>query len=433
MGNKIIKSIISYTLLTSLFLTGSGWQTDGLVVYWYYPFYILIALYGLIVFHRIHKGIAVACLFIMAYAITSAQFGFDGLMYSLKQVLNLFFHTFVFYTFLQHEDYNFEAIFTKYIRVCKIVLLLGFFQIAFWQLGYSELFLLAFPYLRDTNISIRFQSIMQEPAIIGLLFTPVIFLSIRNLFSRKSLLMGKGWSMAFIIAYLLTFSLVAYIGLAAALLVFHFRLTPWRRVFTSVVVVTVIMALLFASYAFIPSLKLRIDDSIAGIANDFTKEEVFKSSNLSTYAALSNLHVTKRSLRENPVLGVGLGSYLLAYERYLPDNMKSYSSLNNQDGSSMALRLLTETGMIGAAFFMFFLFRHKAGFNTSFLRHDEILWIINAGIFVMIILFLLRNGNYTINGKILFLLLYYLTNREAANQKIVRSNIQLNPALHDAD
>ncbi len=156
-------------------------------------------------------------------------------------------------------------------------------------------------------------------------------------------------------------------------------------------------------------MKERVDDTLYGVEHNIADPKTYRKINVSSYAWLSNWLVTKRSFRENPIVGTGLGTYELDYDRYLPLDMQNYFDLNRMDANSMGLRLLTETGLVGISLFCFFILMNRIRSRPDFTNEQEVIWILNSGIFIVILLSLLRNGNYTSHGKVLFFLLYYYT------------------------
>ena len=89
---------------------------------------------------------------------------------------------------------------------------------------------------------------------------------------------------------------------------------------------------------------------------------------------------------------------------------------NVKDGNSLFIRLCTETGLLGLGFILLILAR---GFiykvdnkNESLLKYK----IISQSIFVLLILVLIRQGNYLLNGLPLLFLLYYYNGLQYKNE-----------------
>jgi hypothetical protein len=76
---------------------------------------------------------------------------------------------------------------------------------------------------------------------------------------------------------------------------------------------------------------------------------------------------------------------------------------NKADANSLLLRLMSETGLMGLLFMVLLVIR-------CYVRNDGIddkHWIISGSILVLILLYLLRQGNYFLNGFPFFVWLYY--------------------------
>ena len=400
------RSTVSYLVVVSFFLTGNGFTNSIFTFYWYYPVYLVLIAYWVLAYRTINKvAIFGLSLMLLHSTLVLILHRFSGAEFMLKQVINIFFSTVVFAYFLRHEQYDIVEIFRKYCNVSKIVAIIGFVQVALFAVGAGDLFLKVFPF--DSNISTRLQSVTLEPSFIAYTLCPVVFLSLYNLFNRRRLMFGYTWSLLFVLAYLLTISAVAMVALVFVFLVLYFNPFTLNRALMVVAIFSVMAGLVVLVYETVPNIRLRIDDTLYALSNDITKEEVYLNVNLSTYALLSNLYVTEHAVASAPLLGSGVGTYELAYDNILPEHMKAYWTLNRSDANSMAFRLMVETGIIGFLVVIYFLYRFRIKRLVTWSIEKEILWIINNGILIMILLWLVRSGHYSIHGRILFVLMYY--------------------------
>jgi len=83
----------------------------------------------------------------------------------------------------------------------------------------------------------------------------------------------------------------------------------------------------------------------------------------------------------------------------------------------MFLRLMSETGLYGLAIMLMLLFKSWIARSNAI---DDETWVMSNGIAIIILLYLLRQGHYFLNGFPLFLWLYYylsVQNRTAMAQK----------------
>jgi hypothetical protein len=423
MNSQLIRNIISYTILLPVFLTGAPARID-FDVYWYYPIYIAFALCSTLIYHKLSSRLLFVLTCIAAYSFLTFNY---GLSLVIKQLINIIFSIIVFYNFLVFEKFDYVEIFRKYVNVAKVVLLFGFVQLSFFYLGKGEVFVKIFPWLSQANITVRLQSFAQEPSFVALTFSPVVFLSLHNLFYRKRYLLSRTWSILFIIGYLLTFSFLALISFLISLVLLYFKRFTYTKLYLAIFAVAGLFVVTLISYSYIPDIKIRLDDTFYGIRNGIVENDVYRNLNLSTYATLSNVYVAERSLLENPLTGNGLGTHELSYRKYLPRKLQAYYVLNAEDASSLALRLTTESGLIGLSAFLFFTMHYRIKFRSYFTDWQELFWIINLSIFVLIVLCLLRNGNYTLHGKILFFLLYYYTYRDVRNAARPTSDFNIHP------
>lgn len=409
MANKIFKEVVIWLTLLSFFITGNGFIVQGITFYWYYPLYLMLCVFGITVVHKINLQIVLVMVAMWAVSLIVTNYGIEPV---IKQLVNITFSLVALYYVFELVRFDLEYLTQRYIAVSKVVLLLGFIQVALFSIDQGYLFLKVFQFLRESNITFRLQSVCQEPSYAAYVLAPVVFMSMHTLVYGRLRYLSKFWALFFVVGYLLTFSLIAYVGLVLMVIVLYCKNLTYSRLYVSVIVVAGIGFFGLLSYRNISLLRVRVDDTYRALTNDITHPDVYTNVNLSTYALLSNLHVTYSSLKDHPIVGTGLGTYSLAYDHYLPEAMKNYSSISNQDGNSMAFRLLTETGIIGLMFFLFFLFRFKTRSFFNLPEQTDLLWIMNSGILIMAILLLIRHGHYTTQGRIFFFLFYYFAFRE---------------------
>ena len=370
-------------------------------------------LYWALVFHKLDRNLFIVLVMLTIGSLLVAVYPLGP---TVKQLANIWFAAIVSYAYILIGNHDIDAIFRKYIAVSKIVLLLGFLQVVLVAVGLREWFYFVFPFLSDSHMSIRFQSVTQEPSYIAFTFAPVVFLSLYNLFYRASYHLSRTWSVLFVVSYVLTLSTVAFAGLFVMILMLDLRRMTFQKYLFAGLATLLIFASSWLVYNFIEPVKLRIDDTWHGLRHGLADVNVIRKLNLSSYAFLSNLYVTTESLKENPLTGSGLGTHANNYDRFIPEELKKRGDLNREEANSLAFRLLSETGITGFVLFLVFLIRYRIRSGTGNGRSD-LLWIINNGILVMIILCLIRNGHYTLQGRMLFLLLYYYSYRAIKHEQ----------------
>lgn len=158
-------------------------------------------------------------------------------------------------------------------------------------------------------------------------------------------------------------------------------------------------------------------DRYDGIVQLFSGEE-FKlgKTHGSSFILYNNAIVTIENLKSNLLFGGGIGSHPVAFNKYsIAKNWKVKGFNNNSaDASSMMLRLLSETGLTGSLLFIIFIFKCYVRYNPEYSSYN---WLISNAILVLIILNLLRQGNYILLGFPFFVLLYYYNYIDFKNQK----------------
>ena len=220
MDHASIKNIISYLIIASIFVTGQGWQGIGFDLYWYYPFYFLFVIYGILVYHRIDLRI----FFVVTACIVYTLLTWDlSLSLVMKQVVNICFSIAVFYYFIVHESFDFTAIFRKYVAFAKLILILGFVQVLLFTIGAGHIFLTVFSFLKSYPVHERLQSISHEPSYIGFTFGPIVFIAVHNLLTKSNFFITRWWCILFIVGYILTQSSVAFAGLLLSLVLVYFK------------------------------------------------------------------------------------------------------------------------------------------------------------------------------------------------------------------
>ena len=92
---------------------------------------------------------------------------------------------------------------------------------------------------------------------------------------------------------------------------------------------------------------------------------------------------------------------------------------NKADANSLFLRLMSETGLMGMIFILLIVFRCFVG-NDGI---DDKYWVISGSLLIIILLYLLRQGNYFLNGFPFFVWLYYHTKKAYLEKKQTRMAI----------
>lgn len=357
-------------------------------------------------------GIITAILFIQ-FLITS----YVGSEFSLvfKQVILITFTLLVLYLSFQALDFDLLSIFRAYYNLIFIVSLLILIQqiahiigIAFvydlsWILNAYRVEPTEFGMLRTGGLS-------QEPAHFVYVSFPAIYFAISRILGDNKNEINYSLTKAIIMlcGFICTFSSIGIIGIFL-----YFIIKVARKSLPKLVIGLVAISILaMIAYSQLPFFQMRINDTFEYSGKI---DNIENTDNWSTYALLSNAYVTMQSMEDHPLIGAGLGNHVYNHEKYLSNIVSKTGdqySLNKEDANSLMLRLLSETGLIGFGLIIYLLFRFKIKKRTFNNEVVEIFFLINEGVFLLIILKLIRDGNYAVNGFLFFLLLYYFSYKQ---------------------
>ena len=323
---------------------------------------------------------------------------------------------YVFYAYVwRHFEYNVERLFTIYLKGAYVVSVIGLLLFVDSFLGNNLLnFLQLFIYLDtiDASIGIRLASTLGEPTYFANIVLPAGVVAMFRLVVKSQSGIGiayltKRKSLVFILALLLTYSAIAFLGLFLGGILLLLRhgairyaiIIPFILIFARVVIFQV------------PEL----EDRYQCVLSVSTEEKQTGDFHGSSFILFNHAYITWMNLKENPLFGTGLGTHPIATEKYSLGNKGveyHYRTQNAQDASSMLLRILSELGFFGGILVFIFL---KRNFIPR-VPEDPVLWLISTAIFVTILMQLLRQGNYILNGFPFFVLGYVFT-RHTFNQR----------------
>ncbi len=337
--------------------------------------------------------------------------------------VNIIFYRYV----MEYYDFDVSKIFKMYMQGSYIVALLGLIQVASFVLhiepGYNWREFLP---LNKWNfhvgglLGIRLNSTFTEPSYFGSSIAPAFFISVYELIFKKDLFLNRTKQLVIVIAYLLTFSSLAYMGIFITILLFALNFGAVRYF---LIAIPVVIVLYNAAYSNVKDFKVRIDGMKAlfvdgiiekELSGDLSKgarmyrvSKVLTKIHGSSFVLYNNMHVAVKNFKQNPLFGSGLGSHELAFEKYnLNYMLGGIYDFNAPDANSMFLRILSELGIMGVLFVFIFISKFYVSKNLS-MEEDEKYWLMSNAILVIIFTQLLRQGNYTYNGFILFAWLYY--------------------------
>jgi hypothetical protein len=221
-----------------------------------------------------------------------------------------------------------------------------------------------------------------------------------------------------IAAFILAGSSNGFIGVLLGTAIFLMR---YRR--ARLLLPIILMTLGFGFYSLFADVQLRLNDSLRVF-----QDVDLSGTNFSTYALFSNLFVTEQVLEGHLLLGNGLGSHGLSYEKYIGyvQGVEDFAGtvgegLNAEDANSLGSRILSDMGLLGGALTIAFIWRYRP-------RGKSEQAAMSKGIWLYFFLKLLRGGQYFSNEQYFFII-FYVLNHLAIRRAVVLNSYRLGVPL----
>lgn len=419
-GNELISNsnfrrrFTEFILIFSMFTTTYVFFRDP---FEFYPHYIIFILYLPVLFvkYKIPKNISYILLILFFAGLINILIG-NLYWFPFIKVWGGFFLSLNFYYFVfLYFKKNVLKIFNYYIKFCSFLLIIGLFQIIFFQIGFEPGYdfriffgLNKWSLVTDGGIlGIKFSSFLTEPAQLAIVTIPVVFISLNNLiFNEFNFIKYKLLNIIMLFLYVLITSATGFIGLLICLIIIAVR----NKVYNIFLGLIPSLAILIILYNNVSDFKIRVDAGLE-LNKSFENDIQRDIANTSTFTLYDNYIVTYNNFLENPVIGSGIGSHQYAFDKF--SLTKKYSNLNifannSKDANSLFLRIVSETGLLGIFFLIFILYKGISTMN----KLNKVEYIVSVSLLLIIILSLIRQGNYFLNGlPLIFILFYYNKNR----------------------
>jgi len=292
----------------------------------------------------------------------------------------------------------YSAAFLRLFRFDAVGLFRRYAEFAFYAACFG---LVALPFHFDSQV--RLAGLFLEPSAFCIVCMPAVFYYAdewqRNRRNGIRLI-------TLCVAYLLTLSSLGYLGMMMGGLLFGRRYRVGR-----VLVPVFLTAAAVFTYRQSDMFQARFDDTLSGL----TLGDV-SGINESSYGIVANVFVTQRQFEEHPFLGGGLGSHIVAHERfieevpgaaYLPEQLRD---LGEWDASSLFLRISSELGLLGIALAFWFLWRY---YPRGASPEEQ---SIALGLLCYVFMKLVRSGEYFGGEQFFFLAIYAVLGMKARTQ-----------------
>ncbi len=341
----------------------------------------------------------------------------------LKIYMNILVSTLFFYYVFEYYDRDIDIIFKKYIRGAIFVSVIGIIQFVSYTVGFKYGYNFRVYGFNKWGyylggLGIRVNSILSEPSYYGATLAPAFFVAIYNVVFKRAYFMTFREGLIIIVPYLMTFSTVAYLGIFLALVLLLINYGLIRYI---IIVIPVAILLFNIMYNNAIEFKVRVDGLKALYVDNILEKEGLKEGEInfmkvrdllkkihgSSFVQYNNYVVSLRNIQEHPFIGTGLGSHKKAFEKYnVLDKLGGIYKFNTSDANSMLLRIMSEMGLVGVLFIFLFIRRYFVQMPPGDSSHY---WLISNAALLIILLQLARQGNYTYNGFIFYMWLYYYT------------------------
>jgi hypothetical protein len=394
---------ITIFIYLSIFINSITFFTQPFEFYFGYLIFILL-LPVFISRYSFNRNLFYIFLILLIAGIANILLDNDTAPQFFKVYIGLVLSYFFYHYVIQEYHFDVEQLFKWYLKGAFIVALIGVVQFISFQLkfraGYDYGWLLnKWGVVPGGNFGIRVNSIFGEPTYLAATLSAAFFVSIHNLIRKEYFYLSRFKSLIIISVYILSFSGLAQTGLFLSLLFLALNFGLFRY-FIFVIPAAIILFNVF--YNNVKDFRERLD----GVVALFSGEE-FKlgKTHGSSFILYNNYKVATENFKTNFLFGTGIGSHPVAFQKYsLAKKFKVYGfNLNSADANSMLLRLISETGLFGVGIFLFIIFRFYVSRDAI---EDSYHWLISNAILVMILLNLLRQGHYFLNGFPFFVLLY---------------------------
>lgn len=310
--------------------------------------------------------------------------------YMISQIIGISIIATYYYNFI--PLYEKEEIIKIYLKISLIVAIIGY---PMWFFNIN------------VNDGIRLQSIFTEPAHYAIVVIPACYYFLKTKkFLAFSIILGT---------LILSNSSLAYFGIGLMFILPNITLNKIKYL---IIILPFIVGSFYYVYSNYTFFKLRFDDTYTSL-NAINTGKFEENTNLSTYAILSNVFVTKRNISEHP-LGSGIGShYYMHTKKYIHEirippyiRINKSQEINSKDACSLFLRICSDLGIIGFVFIIF-----TVGYMSRVFKFEEMFFAQSIVIYLLLKLF--RDGHYFPPELYFFIwLLYYDLKELKVNKKI---------------
>ena len=390
----------------------------------YGPFLCMYALLPIfVVRYKFPLKVVIALVVIGIVGSSGVVTGIVAVREYVKVIGSLILPYFYYWYLWQHLSEDVIRGFRIYLKGSVIVSIVGLllFLDSIVDFGFFE-FLSSVLHIgkHPASFGIRIASTLGEPTYFANTIAPAGFFAVCRLFFNDTALaqklencglwLSRKSALLILTALVFTYSSMAFAGFVITAIL----LLLIKRQIRALIAIPIVTIGLMQLARTVPE----INDRIEGLAH--ASQMANQSVHGSSAILYNHSIITWENFKRNPLVGSGLGSHVVASKKYSVLRGTSFdaiSEMNAADASSMFLRIASELGLFGILLTLFFLIRNYFVAENSNLD-SMVFKLISAACLITIILQLLRQGNFILNGFPFFVYGYFFARKSWENSKI---------------
>lgn len=333
----------------------------------------------------------------------------------MKILIGLLISYLFYYYVLQRFEFDVRVLFKAYMNGAVFVSIIGAIQVVSIVVGFRP----GYDYtwtglfnkwgLSGGEAGLRVNAIFSEPSTYAAIIAPAMFVALYNVVTTKTFMVKRWQSILILVVYFFTFSSVGYIGIFVAIILLMVNYGFGRFI---LFFLPLLLLAFYVLYNNVEDFRYRLDSTVYLFQ---TGQVDIGKQHGSAIVFYNNYVVATENFKTNFLFGTGLGSHPYAFDKYsITQNIETFGFANNSsDANSMLLRIISELGILGVIFSFVFLRRNFVRRDAK--DPDNIYWILSSATLCIIVLYLLRQGHYFLNGFPFFVWIYFYT-RQNANE-----------------
>jgi len=399
--NEKLKYLLLYA---SIFIWSSVVVKSPVEIYTIY-----LVIFGFLPIFLIRHGLPRQIIFVfgplLILGLSSIALGNNTMGQFFKIFIGLFVASIFFHHLIADQKFNVTTIFQRYATFGYWIAVIGCIQFASYQIGLApgynfNYFLNKWGVSEGGIFGIRINSLFSEPAYIAATLAPLFLVSLNNLFKKRSDFLNRKRSIIVVACYAASFSSLGISAIFLALILLFSNYGFFRYV-------AIAAPALFFGYRIAYDNLPEFRDRFESVSYLFSSgDELARDVHGSSFVLYNNYVIATENWKRNPLVGTGLGSHAIAFEKYSLTKKTGALKIefNKADANSLFLRALSETGLLGIGFLLFLIVKFYVSKRKSC---DDVHWVISNGLLLIIFTYLLRQGHYFYNGFPFFVWLYY--------------------------